>query len=228
MTSKKILLVDDVRVFLEIGKTFLKRSGCQVLTAKSGMEALEKIHSEVPDLVFLDLMMPDMDGDKVCESVTKDEKLKKIPIIMVSASEEKEDIEKCRRAGCEDYLIKPVKQEDLVNKAAQILEVSQREDLRITVRMKVEGEAGAESFYGESEDISIGGMLIKSKVLMKEGSLVKLKFFLPGQLHHIEVKGEIIRIDEESFKPEYGLGVIFQDMDSNAKETIEGFIKKER
>jgi len=179
-------------------------------------------------LVFLDLMMPDMDGDKVCESIKKDEKFKKIPIIMVSASGEKEDIERCRRAGCEDYLIKPVGQEKLLEKAAQILKVFQREDLRVTTRMKIEGEAGAESFYGESEDISIGGMLIKSKVLIKKGSLVKLKFFLPGQLYHIEVKGEIVRIDEESFKPEYGLGVIFQDLDSNAKETIEGFIKKDR
>jgi len=226
MSSKKILLVDDMRTFLELEKTFLKRSGCQVLTAKSGKEALEKIYSELPDLVLLDLLMPDMNGDKVCEIVKKDKMLKEIQIVMVSSSGKKEDIERCRKAGCDDYLTKPIKQKELLDKTAQILKIPQRKDLRVFVRMKVEGEAGGENFYGESENIAMGGVLIKSEVPLKKGSVVKLKFLLPDEQYHVEVRGEVIRTDEKSFKPEYGLAIIFQDLGSMAKEMIEDFIKK--
>ena len=226
MSSKKILLVDDMITFLELEKTFLKRSGCQVLTARSGTEALEKIYSEVPDLVLLDFLMPDMNGDKVCEIVKKDEMLKEIPIVMVSSSGKKEDIEKCRKAGCDDYLTKPIKQRELLDRTAQILKIPQRKELRVFVRMKIEGEAEGESFYGESENIAIGGVLIKSEVPLKKGSVVKLRFLLPDEQYHVEVKGEVVRTDKESFRPEYGLGIIFQDMDSMAKEMVEDFIKK--
>ncbi|UCD84776.1 MAG: response regulator [Deltaproteobacteria bacterium] len=231
MTAKKILLVDDVRVFLEVEKSFLKRSGCQIITAKSGKEALEKIRTEVPDLVFLDLMMPDMDGDQVCESVKKDDKTKNIPVIMVSVSGDKKDIERCRKAGCDDYLVKPIEQEQLMVKAARIMEVPQRKDLRVFVRMDIEAEAGDSVFYGESENISMGGMLIKSKVPMKLGSAVIIKFFLPGQKvsdveYRMEVKGEIVRVDELSFKPECGLGIAFQNLDPAAEKMISDFISK--
>lgn len=226
MTTKKILLVDDMITFLELEKTFLERSGCQVLTAKSGTEALEKIYSELPDLVLLDLLMPDMNGDKVCEIVKKDEMLKDIPVMMVSARGGKEDIERCRKAGCDDYLTKPINQRELLDRTAQILKIPQRRDLRVFVRMKVEGDVGGENFYGESENISIGGVLLKSEVLLKKGSVIKLRFLLPGEQYHVEAKGEVIRTDEESFKPEYGLGISFQDMGSMAKEMIKDFFKK--
>lgn len=228
MNTKKILLVDDMKVVLDLEKTFLKRSGCQVLTAKSGTEALETIRSETPDLVFLDLLMPDMDGDKVCELIRKDEMFKDMPIIMVSGSGKKEDIERCREAGCDDYLTKPIKQKDLLDKAARVLKIPQRQALRVYVQMRVEGEVGAEAFYGESENISLGGMLIKSEVPLKKGTVVKIRFLLPGQQYHVDVKGEVIRADEVSFKPDYGLGIIFQDAGSIAKEMIKDFIEQGR
>jgi two-component system cell cycle response regulator len=226
MSSKKILLVDDMRVDLEVEKTFLKRAGCQIITASGGMEALEKVFSEIPDLVFLDLIMPDMDGDKVCTSIKKDEISRNIPVVIVSGSRKKEDIERCRKAGCDDYLTKPIKQQELLDEAARILKIPQRKDLRVSVRIKVEGEAGAEYFYGESENISLGGILIKSEVPLKIGAEIKLKFLLPGEQYHVEAKGEVVRTDEESFKPEYGLGIIFQEVGQMAKEMIEDFIRQ--
>jgi CheY-like chemotaxis protein len=226
MSSKKILLVDDMITFLELEKTFLKRSGCQVLTAKSGKEALEKIRSEIPDLVLLDLMMPDMNGDKVCKIVRKDKLFKEMPIVMVSSSGREEDIKRCRKAGCDDYLVKPIKQKELLDRTAQLLKIPQRKALRVFVRMKVEGESGGQNFYGESENIAMGGVLIRSEVPLKKGSVVKLRFLLPDEEYHVEAKGKVIRTDKESFKPEYGLGIIFQDMGAMAKEMIEEFIRK--
>lgn len=226
MTTKRILLVDDTNLFLEMEKGFLERSGCQVLTAQSGTEGLEKIRSEVPDLVLLDLEMPDMTGDKVCELAKKDERLKKIPIVMLSSRSDKEAIEKCQKAGCDHYLTKPINQRELLDETARILKIPQRKDLRVLVRIKVEGVLEANDFYGETEDISRGGMLIKSETLLKKGSVIDLKFILPGQQYHIEAEGEVARIDEESYEPEYGLGIVFRDLNSIAKEMIGDFVKE--
>ncbi|UCD83909.1 MAG: response regulator [Deltaproteobacteria bacterium] len=227
MASKKILLVDDTVTFLELEKTFLKRSGCQIITANSGKEALKKFRSDVPDLVLLDLLMPDMNGDEVCKIIKKDKKLRKIPIVMVSSSGREEDIERCQKLGCEDYLTKPVSQKELLDKVAQILNIPQRRDLRVSVQMKVEGGVGDEAFYGETENISMGGILVRSVVPMKDGAMVELKFLLPGQKYHAEAKGKVVRADGESFKPEYGLGIIFQDLGPNAREMIEDFIRRD-
>ncbi|UCD83561.1 MAG: response regulator [Deltaproteobacteria bacterium] len=228
MTTKKVLLVDDMMVFLEMGRNFLERSGCQVLTAKSGTEALEKIRSEAPDLVLLDLEMPDMNGDRVCELVKKDKKLKKIPIMMLSSRGDKEAIDKCQEAGCDNYLTKPITQRDLLDETAKILKIPQRKDIRITVRMKVEGVSWEDTFYGESENISIGGILVKSEAPLKEGSVINLRFLLPDQQYQIEVEveGEVVRIDKENFEPEYGLGIAFRDLNAVAREMIKDFIKK--
>jgi len=228
MTTKKILLVDDTNLFLEMEKDFLERSGCQVLTATTGTEGLEKIRSEVPDLVLLDLEMPDMNGDEVCELIKKDERFKKIPIVMLSSRSDQEAIEKCRKAGCDNYLTKPINQRKLLEETAKILKIPQRKDLRVLVQMEVEGVLGENAFYGESENISRGGLLIKSETLLKKGSVINIKFHLPGKQYHIEAEGEVVRIDEESFEPKYGLGIAFQDLNSIAKEMIRDFIKKGR
>ncbi len=228
MTTKRILLVDDTNLFLQMEKGFLERSGCQVFTAKSGTEGLKKIYSEVPDLVLLDLEMPDMNGDKVCELVKKDERFKKIPIVMLSSRSDKEAIEKCQKAGCDNYLTKPINQKELLDETARILKIPQRKDLRISVQMKVEGVSGADAFYGASENISRGGMLIKSETPLEKGSVINIKFHFPGQQYHIEAEGKVVRIDEESFEPEYGLGIAFQDLNLIAKEMIGDFVTKKK
>jgi CheY-like chemotaxis protein len=225
MTTKKILLVDDTNLFLEMQKGFFERSGCQVLAAKSGTEGLAKIRSEVPDLVLLDLEMPDMNGDEVCGLAKKDKRLKKIPIVMLSSRSDQKAIKKCQKAGCDNYLTKPITQKKLLDETARILKIHQRKDVRVSVQMEVEGVLGTSTFCGESENISRGGILIKSEALLKKGSEINIKFQLPGQPYHIEAKGEIVRIDEDSFEPEYGNGIAFQNLNSIAKEMIGDFIK---
>ncbi len=226
MTTKKILLVDDTNLFLEMQKGFFERSGCQVLTAKSGNEGLAKIRSEVPDLVLLDLEMPDMNGDEVCGLAKKDERLKKIPIVMLSSRSDQEAIEKCQKAGCDNYLNKPITQKKLLDETARILNIPQRKDVRVSVQIEVEGVLGTNTFCGESVNISRRGMLIKSETLLKNGAVINIKFQLPGQPYHIEAEGVIVRIDEESFEPEFGHGIAFQNLNSIAKKMIGDFIKK--
>ncbi len=94
MEKKKILLVDDVHLFLEQEKTFFNRGQFDLLLADNGNEALRIIREERPDLVFIDLYMPDMDGDKCCHLIKSDENLRKIPVIMVTKGVNEEDFER--------------------------------------------------------------------------------------------------------------------------------------
>ena len=111
----KILIADDLEVVLKLEEILLKRTGCEVIKAKNGTEALKKIQTERPHIVLLDLMMPEMNGDVVCKFVKSNEKLAATTIIMVTSKGDKDDEERCRRAGCDHYLTKPIKQAELLN-----------------------------------------------------------------------------------------------------------------
>lgn len=117
----KILIVDDLEVVLKLEEILLKRTGCEVIKAKNGTEALKKIQTEKPHIVLLDLLMPEMNGDVVCKFVKSNEKLAKTTIIMVTSKGEKEDEDRCRKAGCDYYLTKPIKQNELLGIVRDVL-----------------------------------------------------------------------------------------------------------
>ena len=93
----RILLVDDVQLFREIEKTFLHRSGYEILTAATGLEALEKAREYQPKLILLDCLMPVMDGIECCRRIKSDPALMGIKVIMITTRGEEED----RTAGWE-------------------------------------------------------------------------------------------------------------------------------
>jgi len=104
--KKKILLAEDDKFISLAYKDGLKRAGYEVEHAQNGKEALEKIKSFNPDLVFLDIIMPEMNGFEALEEIKKDEKLKNIPVIILSNLGQDTDIEKGKKLGAVDYLIK--------------------------------------------------------------------------------------------------------------------------
>ncbi len=104
--SKKILLAEDDKFISLAYLDGLKRAGYDVEHAKDGKEALEKIKSYNPDLVFLDIIMPEMNGFEVLEEIKKDEKFKNLPVIILSNLGQDTDITKGKELGAVDYLIK--------------------------------------------------------------------------------------------------------------------------
>jgi len=104
--SKKILLAEDDKFISLAYLDGLKRAGYNVEHAKDGKEALEKIKSFSPDLVFLDIIMPEMNGFEVLEEIKKDEKFKNLPVIILSNLGQDTDITKGKELGAVDYLIK--------------------------------------------------------------------------------------------------------------------------
>ena len=108
MSLPRILLVDDVRLFLELEKSFLHLAQVKILTAANGEEALAVVRRERPDLVFLDLYMPVLDGLTCCAAIKGDPEISATPVIMVTTGGKHEEVEQCRAAGCDGLLTKPV------------------------------------------------------------------------------------------------------------------------
>lgn len=104
--KKKILLAEDDKFISLAYLDGLKRAGYEVEHAKNGKEALEKAKSFLPDLIFLDIIMPEMNGFEALEEIKKDESLKNIPVIVLSNLGQDTDIKKGKELGAIDYLIK--------------------------------------------------------------------------------------------------------------------------
>lgn len=121
---KKILLVDDTDTILLFLKTLLAGQNFEFLTAKNGAEAVEKARRERPDLVLLDIFMPVMDGIEACRVMKGDPELKDIPVVIVTARSEAENVERCLDAGCDDYVFKPVRKLELLDKINRLLGLS--------------------------------------------------------------------------------------------------------
>ena len=105
--AKRILVVDDEPDILKMVKFRLEKEGYEVATAVDGQKALDSIKAERPDLVFLDLRLPVMDGYEVCTTLKADENLKQIPIIFLTASVVSNIAEKVKQFNADGYLIKP-------------------------------------------------------------------------------------------------------------------------
>jgi DNA-binding response OmpR family regulator len=106
--KKKIMIVEDDVFVMDIYQTKLAQEGFEVLSATNGMEGLKKLKAmtELPDLMLLDILMPYMDGLEMLAEVKKEEKLKNIPIILLTNLSQKNDIDRGMGLGANDYLIK--------------------------------------------------------------------------------------------------------------------------
>lgn len=105
--AKKILAVDDEKAIVRLVQVNLEREGYEVVTAYDGREALEKVASERPDLIVLDVMMPYMDGFEVLQQLKKSPETRDIPVIMLTAKAQDADVFRGWQSGVDCYLTKP-------------------------------------------------------------------------------------------------------------------------
>lgn len=115
---KKILIVDDEMKIVEVVKSYLENSGYSVCEAYNGKEALDKFEKENPALIVLDLMLPDMTGEEICNTLRKKSR---VPIIMLTAKVEEEDVLKGLNIGADDYVTKPFSPRQLVARVKTVL-----------------------------------------------------------------------------------------------------------
>ncbi len=116
MSSPKILIIDDEVDLVETVRFPLELEGYQVLVAYNGEEGLQLARKESPDLIILDLMLPKIDGFKVCRFLKFDDKYKHIPIIMLTARSQDKDRLLGKETGADEYITKPFDIDDLLNR----------------------------------------------------------------------------------------------------------------
>lgn len=160
--AKRILVVDDEPKVVTVIQRRLESAGYDVLAAYDGIEALSKARSENPDLIILDLILPKLNGYQVCAILKRDKSYKPIPILMLTARSQEEDIEEGMRVGADEYITKPFKNEVLLAKIEELLSKAEADKAkRLKEKIEKEKEIG-EKLLKEAERM---GVMRKEKKL---------------------------------------------------------------
>ena len=114
LTGLKVTVIDDSKTIRRTAETLLKKEGCDVVTAIDGFEALAKISDQQPNIIFVDIMMPRLDGYQTCALIKNNQMFKSTPVIMLSSKDGLFDKARGRIVGSEQYLTKPFTREELL------------------------------------------------------------------------------------------------------------------
>jgi twitching motility two-component system response regulator PilG len=114
LSGLKVMVIDDSKTIRRTAETLLKKEGCDVVTATDGFEALAKISDQQPQIIFVDIMMPRLDGYQTCALIKNNQMFKATPVIMLSSKDGIFDKAKGRIVGAEQYLTKPFTREELL------------------------------------------------------------------------------------------------------------------
>ena len=123
----KVMVIDDSKTIRRTAETLLKKAGCSVVTAEDGFEALSKIVDYQPDIIFVDIMMPRLDGYQTCALIKNNQTFKSTPVVMLSSKDGLFDKARGKIVGSEQYLTKPFTKKELIGAIGQHVEV-QKED----------------------------------------------------------------------------------------------------
>jgi len=224
--KEKILIADDMETFLRLEKMLLERSGYDIIMAKTGGEAIKKIQTEKPMLVFLDLLMPDMNGDAVCRFIKSTKGLKHTPVIMVTTKSDPESKERCLQAGCDDYITKPVTQRDLFETIKKFIHVERRTHPRAVLRVTVSGTGKTFTFTEFTYDVSEGGIFVETENPLMIGTQLELEFGLPETSETIRARGKVVRVNpvEIPAKPP-GMAIQFVEIPPGDAARIKSFVE---
>ena len=192
----KILVVDDTPANIKLLDAVLTPCGYTVVTATSGAEALEKIASEKPDLILLDILMPGIDGYEVCRRVRTDPATRFLPVVMITASGDQEKV-KAIEAGADDFIPKPFNQPELLARVKSLLRVKEYHDT-------IQAQAAELAEWNRSLETRV------QQQLRELERLSRLRRFLPPQLAELIISSG----DEESLLKSHRreIAVVFCDL----------------
>lgn len=118
LTGLKVMVIDDSNTIRRSAEIFLTQSGCKVVLAEDGFDALAKIADHRPDVIFVDIMMPRLDGYQTCALIKKNPRLAGTPVIMLSSKDGLFDRARGRMVGSDEYLTKPFTKDSLLKAVA--------------------------------------------------------------------------------------------------------------
>ena len=227
----KILLVDDVDFFRVVMRDYFKRTPATVFTASSGEEAIELALSERPNLVYMDVNMPGMNGIEACRNIKSNPSLKDIPVLLVFTPGRDSTVREVEQSGCDGYLAKPFGREEFLNLGHRYLFNIERRERRVPCQMTVEFTINDTVYQGRGVDISLHGLYVEFRDEIPPNSRLKASFLLPTiSARKIEVTGRIAWVNQglprNNMSLPQGFGIEILSIDMSSVETIRSYLEK--
>jgi uncharacterized protein (TIGR02266 family) len=228
---KKILITEDVNLFLDLEESLFQREGIDIIVAANGTQALEMIEEERPDLVLLDLNMEDLGGDECCLRIKENPDLKATPVLIMSHANWGEDLERARKAKCDDVIMKPINRQHLLKTVRELLLIADRTENRVDTTLPVHfGRLTDDQKAGFTVDVSVGGVFVKDSEVIPAGTPVTVTLPLPGEEDEVKCRGTVAWINHPKHvtKEDYpdGIGIQFVDLNPKYKDAIHRYVKK--
>jgi CheY-like chemotaxis protein/Tfp pilus assembly protein PilZ len=228
----KILLADQDRVFLEMGKVYLRKTGTRVLSCNSGKEALEIIRDHRPDLVFMSSLLHDISGLECCSTVKADPALRGTPVALTLTAGNPENVETCHRAGCNEIVLKPIDRHTFFQIVTKYVDLEKRNAPRFKGKLPVHCSLpDGSSVVSEAYDISTGGLFLESERPLPASSVISVYFELPIPRTEISCTARVAWVNPPGFptKPAIppGMGIQLLDVRPEWSDAILEFIHTE-
>lgn len=224
--GRNILVIDDAAMFRELESIFLARQG-RVLTAASGEEGLAVARRERPDVILLDLVMPDLDGEAVCRILKADPELRSIPVVMLTASPLAEDHARAIRAGADQVLAKPIGRVALIDAVNRYLNSPVARGMpRVPLKAAVRIVQGEREHWGMARNVSRGGIFVEGVCAAPESTEVDLEFSLPETLFILTPTARVIWRRERQNGTQPGLGMRFVRLDGASARQLAHFVQE--
>ncbi len=231
--NRSILLVDDVELFLELEKTFFHRERFDLLMAVNAEEVMQLVLQRKPDLVFMDMHLSGARGDDVCRWIKQDPELQSIPVIMVVDAGDQEAESLCRQAGCDAIIQSPVKRQQLLSVARNVLDLIDRQQPRIPARMLVQfGNRNSREKVSNNYTVNLskGGIFVATQDILPVGSPLSLQIQFPGQHDTISCEGRVAWLNHSEFfkKPHLptGMGVEFNELTELNRGLVDSYLSR--
>lgn len=228
--AKKVLIADDSETFLMYISILMRRMGFdKIIPADNGIEALKLLRILMPDVVLLDIAMPQMDGITVLRHIKGDDHTSNMPVIMVTIASDRKSYEECERLGCSAYLTKPVKITELNNALNECVFYEggkKRQFLRTSFEKKitVTHNGVAKEHYAVS--LSEGGMYIRNINPLRIGTEVEIALPLKDK-KTVSLEGTVIYvkgIHGDLFKIAPGMAIEFKDLTGSDSAMLRSYI----
>lgn len=213
----KLLIVDDMKSFLDLEKSFLSRADCRLLTATTGLEAIKVAQVERPDLILLDVEMPEMNGIEATRILTSQKDLKEIPIVILSSTTRREE---SLNAGAREFVQKPIDEDRFLEMIKRYIPLAIRKDARRPLDTPCTLSREGESGEGIVADISVTGVFLKTPLRLAVGDRVRLAFSFPmnGSKKEVQVEAMVVRLTGAGF------GLRFTDLSEGTRLFIQDFV----
>jgi CheY-like chemotaxis protein len=227
----KILLVDDVAFFRDVMRDYFRRTPVTTFFAGNGREALTMAASEFPDLIYMDVAMPEMSGIEACRALKANQRLAKIPVLLIFTPDRDASEEEVISSGCDGYLKKPFGREEFLNLGHRYLYHIERRERRVPCQMTVDFTIAGKVYQGRGVDLSLHGLYVEFRDEVPPQKLIEASFILPTvSPHRVRAKGRVAWVNQgfprKNLSLPQGFGIEIHSIDMESVDVIKRFLEK--